>query len=355
MRKKQYSLLGLLSFLLLAGGLHLPAQAQEKEKAQAGAPKKAKVKIFRQEGDTYYVLDTTLTIPAGTSMGKALEKLQADSASFKKLGAKPLSPVRISAGKLGEVIKVVPSQGRDSLRTMVFRLAAPDSVFSRNKEIRVYGATTLGGDSLRRTRVRAFTLRGNPTVVHRAITIDSLVNPRIFRIDSTFSLSGDSLLGRETIRVLKEEGTEGITIRRLRKKDTGEVIEPGDYDVVKLRRGDNTRIILLQEAKATINSGEKQAAKGRKKKEAQKAAKLELRFFPNPTSGPVTYSFTSPKKAKAQVRVVDNLGKTVHQEDLGTVEGTYFRELNLTRLGKGTYTIQVIVGKTTQAGKVVVQ
>ncbi|ALJ00367.1 T9SS type A sorting domain-containing protein [Rufibacter tibetensis] len=356
MRKKQYFPLWLFSFLVLGGASFLPAQAQQKEVVKTGPGKQAKVKIFKQEGEALYLLDTTLTIVEGKAMIDAVKEIQADSVSFKILGAKKVKPVKISSGKDWSNIRYFPAKPNDSLSASVFRISGPDSVHTRMKAVRIFGATTLLGDSVRGAKSKGITIYRSPKVMYHAITQDSLGNrQQFFRLDTTVHLKADKFLLRETVRVENSNDSDEVKVTRRKKNSSDAILETGNYEVIRLKQGDHFRIIILQAAKGSPETAGKQEFRGKKKKDALKAAHVGLQFYPNPTSGRVTISFSSPKKAKAQVRVVDSQGKTVYHEDLGSVEGQLSRELNLARFGKGMYVILVQIGKTAQSGKVVVE
>ncbi|MBC3538054.1 T9SS type A sorting domain-containing protein [Rufibacter sediminis] len=353
MRKKQDAFTFLVSLLLLSATVFIPAQAQVKEDVKTPGTRQAKVKIFKREGATAYMLDTLLTIPEGMSYLEAVKNLKTDSVSFKELGAKAIAETRFSTAYGATGFTGLAS---DSLRTMVFRTAVPDSLFGRIKAIKVLRAQTLSGDSTKRTHAFSVTISGNAAL--GKTIVDSMVqNVRFFRVDSVLQLNPDTFYLNETIRVDKAGNAEEIKITRLREKASGEVLESGDYKVIQLRVPNPEQIIVLKKTKNAAEPDKKEALKAatsHSKKEAE-AIPIELQLFPNPTNGEVNINFFSKKRTKAQVRVVDSQGKTVLEEDLGSVQGQVYKRYNLARFGKGMYVVQVQVGKSAQAGKVVVE
>ncbi|KAA3438451.1 T9SS type A sorting domain-containing protein [Rufibacter hautae] len=365
MRKKQYTLLSMFTLLLLASAAFLPAQAQEKakekdnERTKASQGKQARVKIVKQEGDTYFVLDTTLTIAEGMTYEEAVKRLEASGVPFKCMGAKELKPLRLSTAKGFESTRYLATGGQDSLRAVVFRRAISDTIFTKGNPCRIFEARTIEIDSLIGDRIQAVRMMGHPAVFRETTRIDSLIGPhRFIRIDSVLQLQADTFHLNETIRVEKEGAEGNLKVIRVRPGRAGEALETGEYNVIRLRNSDQNNIIILRPSKASSPIDKKQslkASKKSKKKKAEVPAKLDLQFFPNPTNGEVNLTFFSQKKTKAQVRVVDSQGKTVHQEDLGAVQGQYYKRLNLAKYGKGIYVVQLQLGKTAQSGKVVVQ
>ncbi|WP_165864979.1 T9SS type A sorting domain-containing protein [Rufibacter latericius] len=316
------------------------------------------MKIVKQEGGTYYVLDTTLTIAEGTTYLEAVQKLKTDTISFKRLGAKEMKSLRMSTNKDFDVIRYLPLAGHDSLRSTVFRARVADSVFTRLKAVKVFGDHLLLRDSVNEIVAKALTISGNPNILHRAITVDSL-NPtiRFLRIDSVLQIKVDTLLLNETIRVEKDLSSGEMKIRKLGENGPKEILETGDYNIIRLRNPGQDRIILLKEAGENTSIRKKETLKASKKSKKKEAipAPIELQLFPNPTNGEVNINFFSQKKAKSQVRVVDSQGKTVYQDDLGTVQGQVYKRYDLTKFGKGLYVVQVQLGKSAQSGKVVVE
>ncbi|WP_210490552.1 T9SS type A sorting domain-containing protein [Rufibacter aurantiacus] len=365
MRKKQYTFLCLLSLLFLTTASFLPAQAQEKaqgkakEKTKAIPGKQARVKIVKQEGDSYFVLDTTLTIADGMSHEEAVRRLETSGVSFKSMGAKELKPQKISAAKEFKGTRYLVTSGQDSLRTVVFKRAISDTVFTKGGPIRVFEARTILVDSLIGDKIQAVRVMGHPAIFRESIKVDSLLGPHKFiRLDSALQLKVDTFLLNETIRVEKDGGDGKVKVIRVRPGRAGDALETGEYNVIKLRNPGQNNLIILRPSKAGKPDEKKQslkASKKSKKKEAEVPAKLDLQFFPNPTNGEVNINFFSQKKTKAQVRVVDSQGKTVYQEDLGAVQGQVYKRMNLARYGKGVYVVQLQLGKTAQSGKVVVQ
>ncbi|WP_205503184.1 T9SS type A sorting domain-containing protein [Rufibacter psychrotolerans] len=358
MEKKQYFLHCFAALAFLGATAFSRAHAQAPQKEKAAPARQAKVKILKQENGEFLLLDTTLTVAEGKSLEEAVKQMEASGTAFRKLGAKPIAPADLAPGQDLKVFRRVPGQGHDSLRVFRFRRALPDSVFSRLKgAARLHDLEMLHPERLKDLEHRVLTITGDSIAFRTSIKVDSLIRGhRFFRLDSAFHVRPDSFLLRETIRVEKD-GTGEVKILRESGPGAVELLEEGEYDVIKLRNGkQQDRVIILKATKAPASKKEAaKAAKASRKKGEAKAAKLDVTYSPNPTSGRVNVSFHAQKKAKAQLRVVDSQGKAVFQEDLGTVQGTVSRDLDLSRFGKGVYVVQLQVGNTAQAGKVVVQ
>jgi hypothetical protein len=76
----------------------------------------------------------------------------------------------------------------------------------------------------------------------------------------------------------------------------------------------------------------------------------ELVVYPNPSSGHITIDVNMPGKEKAVLTVTDMDGKTVFTEELPASDGKITKEIDLTKNGKGMYSIRLSKG-----GKVIVE
>jgi Secretion system C-terminal sorting domain len=71
---------------------------------------------------------------------------------------------------------------------------------------------------------------------------------------------------------------------------------------------------------------------------------LQASVFPNPVVGDYTLlSFTSPEKGKTSVRIINALGQTVQQLNLGELQSG-MQQLNVKQLQAGLYNVQVMQG-----------
>jgi hypothetical protein len=68
---------------------------------------------------------------------------------------------------------------------------------------------------------------------------------------------------------------------------------------------------------------------------------FETNVFPNPTSGQVTVSINSEFSGKYQIRVTDLSGRTVYQENPVVSEGISSFNIDLSKLNKGLYLVEV--------------
>ena len=64
--------------------------------------------------------------------------------------------------------------------------------------------------------------------------------------------------------------------------------------------------------------------------------------YPSPTTGLVTVSFESPSPMQTSIEVVDMVGRSALTIDLGTVNGSGTRPIDLGSLGNGNYIVQLI-------------
>ena len=81
----------------------------------------------------------------------------------------------------------------------------------------------------------------------------------------------------------------------------------------------------------------------------------DLSVYPNPNNGQFTIVIKQPERAKAKVTIVDAHGKLVFEEDLGKFSGNYVKQVDLKKIGVGTYMITVEQGNDKNVQKVMVQ
>lgn len=81
-----------------------------------------------------------------------------------------------------------------------------------------------------------------------------------------------------------------------------------------------------------------------------------LKLYPNPGSGPVVMTLYSEKEGDAVVKTFDAAGKLAVQQTEAVVAGFNTRELNVSRLAGGFYTVKVFLpDKTEQSARLVRQ
>ena len=74
---------------------------------------------------------------------------------------------------------------------------------------------------------------------------------------------------------------------------------------------------------------------------AQPQDETMVKAFPNPTNGKVTVNFNAPSADRYAVRLFDLLGNTIMNVDVDAVEGLNIKELDLTKVAKGIYLLNV--------------
>jgi hypothetical protein len=78
--------------------------------------------------------------------------------------------------------------------------------------------------------------------------------------------------------------------------------------------------------------------------------KNEMLIYPNPSKGHFTIDINMPGKEKAEMEVIDANGKTVYSEEIPNSDGKISKEIDLSKNGKGIYSVRVSKG-----GKVIVE
>lgn len=82
----------------------------------------------------------------------------------------------------------------------------------------------------------------------------------------------------------------------------------------------------------------------------------KFNLYPNPNSGVFNLEFATQDKGKAQVAVMDASGKLVHTEEITIGEnGAFTQQINLEKMGKGTYFVRIKIGEKWQTKQIVVQ
>ncbi|AKQ45321.1 hypothetical protein TH63_06200 [Rufibacter radiotolerans] len=338
--------------------LSFQVQAQTPGASAQPSSRQAKVKIIKAENGQHVVLDTTFTLADGQSIEEVVKKLQESNPHLKGLGFKTLKGQKLQFGKEAEIFGLPGQLSVDSLRTMVFRAKGADSLFFRKEGVQKFKAITITGEQIKQLEGHGEMGPGKTITIYRTLSGDSLRKHQIFRVDSAFSLRSDSILLKHAIRVEKDGDAGEVKVFRLPKSGEGTLVQESDFEVIKREGGLHEQIIILRKPAAGSKEKKKKSLKAESKshkKAAESISSLGVQFYPNPTSGVVNLSFTAQKKTKALLRVVDSYGKTKFEEDLGMVQGSYSKQLNLSAYGKGVYVVQVVVGGKAQSGKVVVQ
>lgn len=81
----------------------------------------------------------------------------------------------------------------------------------------------------------------------------------------------------------------------------------------------------------------------------------KLNFFPNPGTGKFNLSFTTEKKEKTEISILDANGKEVYQEIITDFNGVYSKEIDISQNPKGAYFLIIKQGKNALTKKLIVQ
>ena len=81
---------------------------------------------------------------------------------------------------------------------------------------------------------------------------------------------------------------------------------------------------------------------------------IDLKVFPNPASQFVQVLLNTSEKGKAAISIISANGKQVHLSELGQTS-TINETINIRRLTKGNYFVQVAVGNQTFVQKLTIQ
>lgn len=78
-----------------------------------------------------------------------------------------------------------------------------------------------------------------------------------------------------------------------------------------------------------------------------KTDKEAFMLYPNPATQKLNIKYNFGTNNAAAVRVIDVTGKTVHNQDLGTLSGVQDVQLNLQRIPAGVYVVQLVTNDRT--------
>lgn len=82
---------------------------------------------------------------------------------------------------------------------------------------------------------------------------------------------------------------------------------------------------------------------------------VDLTFSPNPSNGKFNLSFTLKEKKNVTINIFDINGNLVYSETLKDFQGTYNKEIDLSREEQGTFFLQIIQGMYDIIKKIIIQ
>lgn len=74
---------------------------------------------------------------------------------------------------------------------------------------------------------------------------------------------------------------------------------------------------------------------------------------PNPNEGRFTFSFMSGDATDVRIEVMNTLGQSLYTENLKGFEGSYVKEMDLTKMSEGIYYLKLTCGDRTNIHKIV--
>jgi len=110
------------------------------------------------------------------------------------------------------------------------------------------------------------------------------------------------------------------------------VLGAGTYTVTYVYTDSNSNVtVTSQEVTITICLGIQ-----------DHSLQSRLNVYPNPSSGGFNLSFKTSSGERFRIRILDNLGREVYLENTDNANDFYFRNLDLSGKGTGSYHVQVI-------------
>jgi len=160
----------------------------------------------------------------------------------------------------------------------------------------------------------------------------------------------------ENVRVSENRDT----IKILVKKE----IKTGDTVAGENEPGKKVKVIVIEEEsdgkereepeikviKKVIRTNEENQSTGID----ETAGTQALHIYPNPSSGKVTVNFKPDSKKKTHLKITDESGKTVYNEEIKTAS-EFTREIDLGNEAKGIYFVELVQGKSKYINRIVLR
>jgi len=77
-------------------------------------------------------------------------------------------------------------------------------------------------------------------------------------------------------------------------------------------------------------------------------------YFPNPNEGKFRLEFFLPERGQTQIQIFDMQGREVFSENLGSFQGAYKNDIDISNLGRGTYILNINQNNLRLAEKIIV-
>jgi hypothetical protein len=77
-------------------------------------------------------------------------------------------------------------------------------------------------------------------------------------------------------------------------------------------------------------------------------------YFPNPTEGKFRLEFFLPERGQTQIQIFDMQGREVFSDNLGNFQGAYNNDIDISKLGRGTYILNINQNNLRLAEKIIV-
>lgn len=162
--------------------------------------------------------------------------------------------------------------------------------------------------------------------------------------------------GDENISISENEDTITILVRKeIKAGDDISVEKSGDKKVKVIvieeeREGKEGADPEIKVIKKVIRTNEKKQSTG-----INEATETQsLRVYPNPTSGKVTINFKPDSKKKTELKITDESGKVVYNEEIKTASA-FTHEIDLGNEAKGIYFIELIQGKNKYVNRILLK
>lgn len=175
--------------------------------------------------------------------------------------------------------------------------------------------------------------------------------------------------GANVIKIKGDEGEEGkIIIKKIEGDENAEIIFITDE--IELKEGEEGHKVIEVECcdgKTIVKSkilildllNEDEALENNDLKEEliiDSESELEvtdLKFYPNPTTGLVKFSFATESDTPVDIKVFDIKGKVIYSETVTDFKGNYEKEIDLSAMKKGTYFLKITQNGQAETKKII--
>lgn len=159
----------------------------------------------------------------------------------------------------------------------------------------------------------------------------------------SFKISVDSLNGNHVLFLTTNAGSESGETGVLTKTIT--LVSDGDKSTGN--HNDKHQVVVVNRKKKKIfeeeekNNAQPTFSEQRAPKNAYELQPGKFNIFPNPGEGIFNLEFTLKSNDPIQIKIMDSVGKLVYEENMEAFNGTYQKQIDIGKEGKGIYLLSI--------------